>query len=341
MRKPSGGERMERGLIAYYDVGTSNVRIFLLDGEKRLLCTRRRTLGAKDAAIAGSNRPLLEGMKALYDEALAETGWTDGEVEAIYASGMATSPYGIFEIPHYPAPVTAEEFARRGVTPYWESTVFGREIYLISGLKTVGTDVSSTNNTRGEEIEVLGVLPELAARYPGRQTAVILPGSHTHVLLAGQGRLTGILSTFTGELFYALKQDTILAPVLSVESDRPNPVAVALGLENLRRYGFNRALYIGHAMRVFERESPHFRRCYCEAVVSGGVIEALDAYCEERWTECDTAVVVANPYMAELFTLLLAGSRRIRSHSTLTADGERSYALEGLRGILNIREGTK
>ena len=329
---------MAETLTAYYDVGTTNQRLYLLDGDLRLLAARRQALGAKDAAIAGSSLALLRGMRALLDQVLAETGRGEAEVGAVYASGMVTSPYGIREIPHYPAPVTAEEFALRGVTAVEESEVFRRTLYLVSGLKSVGADISSTNNTRGEEIEVLGVLPELAARLPDRQAAVILPGSHTHVLLAGRGQLSGILSTFTGELFHALGRDTILSPVLETPSARPDAGAVELGLENLRKYGFNRALYIGHAMRIFDRETPHFRRCYCEAVVSGGVIQALDAWCAERWTDCDTAFVVANPYMTELFGLLLAGSGRIRRWEALPAAEGESWALEGLRQIIRIRE---
>ena len=329
---------MAGGLTAYFDVGTTNLRLYLLDERLETLAVLRRALGARDAAIAGSRRPLLEGMGEAYRQVLKDAGAADGDVKAVYASGMVTSPYGLREIPHFPAPATAEEFARGGVTPCFEPEVFGRELWLVAGLKTVGADISSPNNTRGEEIETLGVLPELERRFPGRQAAVILPGSHTHVLLAGQGRLEGILSTFTGELFQAIREETVLAPVLETPSDHPDPDAVALGMENLERYGFNRALYIGHAMRVFEEGTPHSRRCYCEAVISGGVIQALDACCRERWSACDAALVVAGPYMAELFGLLLRRSERIRRWESLTPSGEDGFALEGLRRIIRIRE---
>lgn len=329
---------MNRTLTAYYDIGTTNMRLFLLDETLALLDSRRAALGAKDAAVGGGGQTMLLGMKRLYDALLAETGRRDEEVREIYASGMATSPYGICEIPHFLAPVSAEEFACRGVTRWRDETVFHRDIQLVAGLKTLGRDISTTNNTRGEEIEVLGVLPELGRLFPGREVAVILPGSHTHALLAGRGKLLGILSNFTGELFHAIGQDTILAPVLAAESQHPDPDAVRLGMENLRHYGFNRALYIGHAMRVFNEGSAHSRRCYCEAVISGGVIQALDAVCREQWTRCDTALVVANPYMAELFSLLLEQSHAIRRHDQLILADNKSYGLEGLREILRIRK---
>lgn len=329
---------MSGKLTAYYDVGTTNLRLYLLDESLEPLAVRKRALGARDSAIAGTNRPLLEGMEGMYRQALADLGRTDADVEAVYASGMVTSPYGLLEVPHYPAPVTDEEFARRAVTPFFEPERFRRELRLISGLKSVGEDISSTNNTRGEEIEVLGILPELERRFPGQQTAVVLPGSHTHVLLAGRGRLEGILSSFTGELFQAVRSQTVLSPVLETPSDHPDPDAARLGLENLRRYGFNRALYIGHAMRIFGEGTPRFRRCYCEAVISGGVIQALDAVCRERWRDCGAALVAAGPYLAELFSLLLEGSEAIRRWETLIISADRSFALEGLRRIIRIRE---
>lgn len=327
-----------RTLTVYYDIGTTNMRAYLLNEGLELLACLRKALGAKDSAIAGSNRGLLLGMKELYRELLAQTNCRDEEVYRIYASGMATSPYGIAEISHFLAPVTIRDFARYGVTPFREETVFGRELLLISGLRTTGEDISSINNTRGEEIEVLGVLPKLEARFPGKQTAVILPGSHTHVLLAGQGKISGILSNFTGELFYALKENTILSPVLETEAEHPDPEAVRLGLANVQRYGFNRALYIGHAMRIFEDGTPQDRRSYCEAVISGGVITALDAYCRDYWKGCDTAVVVANPHMCELFELLLLGSRLIRVVDSFVLGENESAALEGLRQMIRIRK---
>lgn len=329
---------MSGKLTAYYDVGTTNLRLYLLDEALEPLAVRKQALGARDSAIAGTSHPLLEGMHEMYRRTLASLGRTDADVESIYASGMVTSPYGLLEVPHFPAPVTDEEFARKAVTPFFEPERFRRELRLISGLKSVGEDISTTNNTRGEEIEVLGILPELERRFPGRQTAVILPGSHTHVLLAGRRRLEGILSSFTGELFQAVRGETVLSPVLGAPSDHPDPGAVRLGLKNLRHYGFNRALYIGHAMRVFNEGTPHFRRCYCEAVISGGVIQALDTVCRERWTDCETALIAAEPYLSELFSLLLEGSETIRRWETLEISADRSFALEGLRRIIHIRE---
>ena len=83
---------MKKDHILYFDSGTSNTRAYLLDREFRICDSAKRAVGSKDSAIAGTNRVLIEGMKALYDQVLAANSLTDGDVEAIYASGMVTSP---------------------------------------------------------------------------------------------------------------------------------------------------------------------------------------------------------------------------------------------------------
>ena len=104
-------------------------------------------------------------------------------MEAIYASGMITSPYGLHEIPHIVLPVTLGEFASH-IYCHYERKLFERNIYLVPGIKTVGDDIAFVNNTRGEEIEALGALADLEAMGASKKIALILPGSHTHVILS-------------------------------------------------------------------------------------------------------------------------------------------------------------
>ena len=56
---------MKKEYILYFDSGTSNTRAYLLDREFRICDSAKRAVGSKDSAIAGTNRVLIEGMKAL------------------------------------------------------------------------------------------------------------------------------------------------------------------------------------------------------------------------------------------------------------------------------------
>ena len=208
--------------IIYFDSGTTNSRVYLLDRDYNVKFTAKRPVGSRDSAIEGSNMVLIKALKSLYDEVFKKTDAIEEDVEAIYASGMITSPYGLHEIPHIVLPVTLGEFASH-IYCHYERKLFERNIYLVPGIKTVGDDIAFVNNTRGEEIEALGALADLEAMGASKKIALILPGSHTHVIYVEDGVLTGIISNFTGEVFQALKEETILSPILSLDDPILNP----------------------------------------------------------------------------------------------------------------------
>ena len=156
----------------YFDSGTTNTRIYVMDENFRVIASETRSIGSKDSAIRKSNHPLLWAMKKMYENALEICGLEDRDIEGIYISGMATSPYGIVEIPHREIPIKAEGLAK-AIVPYYEEICFGRTIYLIPGLKTNASEFIYVNNVRGEETELIGALEELKKRNLRGGTAVI------------------------------------------------------------------------------------------------------------------------------------------------------------------------
>lgn len=324
--------------IVYYDSGTSNSRIYLLNREFEVVYTEKKSVGSKDSAAAGDNLVLIQGLYELYRQMLSETGIAESEMDpVIYASGMVTSPYGLKEAPHLMIPASAQDFAE-ALVPFREERVFGRDFLLVRGMKTGGDDIAQINNMRGEEIEIIGTLDELARRYGGRKIALIFPGSHTHTVLVEEGCVKGILSSMTGELFYAMKKDTILAPLLDIPERELDPEMVREGMRNLELYGFNRAVYICHAMRLFNRNTPVQRKSYCEGVLNGGVAKALAFYCGGAWKGCDLAVIVSDPYMFALYSAILSEHPYIREIGHLPISKEKSYAVKGLKMILSARK---
>ena len=319
--------------IIYFDSGTSNTRIYLLDEKLKQVCMKKRPIGSKDSAAAGSNKVLLENLKEMYDEVLAENGVSDCDVKRIFASGMLTTPYGIVEKPHVIIPVTVEQFAKNHPSVY-EGNYFKREIELIPGLKTVGDEISKVNNMRGEEIEIMGAMEYFPESCDGKSVALVMPGSHTHTALIRNKCVEDILSTFSGELFYALKKSTVIAPVLSAKVEHFDREQVLKGYDNLVKYGFNRAIYIVHAMRMFNEGTEAQRVSYAEGVIMGDIINALDQRCEETWVDCETAVIVCTKEIYELFEILFTKSKRIKTLIWLPIDDQTSYAVEGLRQII-------
>lgn len=327
---------MEKYMV-YYDSGTSNSRIYLLDRECRILYTEKKNIGSKDSAAAGSNLVLINGLYELFRNMLEQTGTAEEDLNPVfYASGLVTCPYGFKEIPHQVLPVSVEDFAA-SLELFYEDKVFHRKFLLVPGLKTVGEDIALVNNMRGEEIEIIGTLDELEKCYGKRKIALVFPGSHTHTVLVEDGSVNGILSNMTGELYYAMKTDTILAPLLDIPDRRLDVRMVKEGMTNLERYGFNRAVYICHAMRMFNRNTPAERRSYCEGVLNGGFAKALAWYCANEWQGCDLAVIVSDSYMFELYSAVLADHPYIREIGHLAISRDKSYAVEGLKKLLAIR----
>ena len=319
----------------YYDSGTTNSRAYLLDEKFNVVSLKKKNIGSKDSAIAGSNRVLIEGLYELYRAVLEEAGLEDGDIAEIYASGMITTPYGLHEVPHLIVPLSVKEFADK-VYPFFEETMFKRTIYLVPGLKTLNEDFSFAGNMRGEEIEILGTLDELS-EMGIRNAALMMPGSHTHIARIKNDTVEDILSNIAGELFYALQKETILSPIIDREPMPLEEHMVKMAVENLERFGFNRALYIVHAMRIMDKYTEAERYSYCEGVVNGGLRQSLEYYLENIWKDCDTLVLVSNSFMHELFSMIFDGSSCVKNLVWLPTDRDKCYAVQGLRKIIESK----
>ena len=180
-------------------------------------------------------------------------------------------------------------------------------------------------------------LEELKAERDVENVVMLMPGSHTHGIYIQGDQITGIISNFTGELFYALKQDTILSPVLTSDNLELDEAMVRKGIENLERFGFNRALYICHAMRIFEQGTPQQRLSYGESVIMGGVRQSLEYYCEHFWKECRTVALVSDEFMYRLFSMILEGSRYIDRIIWMPISDGKSYGVSGLKKIVSLK----
>ena len=327
---------MKSNAIMYFDSGTSNTRVYLLDEDFEIRYVAKKAVGSKDSAIAGNNRVLIDGMKMLYDEVLAANALAEDDIGAIYASGMVTSPYGLKEVPHLSIPLSVQDFANN-LYCFHEDTRFNRDIYLVPGLKTHSDDFSFVNNMRGEEIEIIGAVEALKSTTDIHDVALVMPGSHTHVTYIQGDEITGIVSNFTGELFHALKKETILSPLLNPENTTLDREMVHKGIENLKRFGFNRALYICHAMRIFSHGTPEQRFSYGESVINGGVRESLEYHCQNFWPNCRTVAVVSDAFMYELFSLIFEGSEFIDKVIWMPISDTKSYAVSGLKKIISLK----
>ena len=251
----------------YFDSGTTNTRVYIVDGAGRVVFKTEKAVGSKDAALANDRSLLARELYALYVSMLAEKGLSDADIRNVWMSGMVSCPSGIVEIPHICVPAGIQKLAE-SVCAYDENRFFKRTILFIPGVKSVPfeteitfSNVDAINNMRGEETEIMGIMSRITVP----DTCVfILPGSHTQIAVVKNYEITNIVSTITGELFKAIKSGTILSASLEGISSGIDASMVRLG-------------YITRALHLFTESTDGDRRSYLEGVLNGGVLQALHA----------------------------------------------------------------
>ncbi len=265
----------------YFDSGTTNTRVYFINEKGEIIYRNHKQVGSKDASVTGDKTLLPRELNKLYNDGLNLLEIKDKDVESIWMSGMITSPNGIVEVPHIGIPVDTKKLSQ-SVYKYFEKDFFMREINFIPGIKSVkdGTtitveNVDQINNMRGEETEICGIINQNLLETG--TSVLIMPGSHTQIAVVEDGKIVNIISTITGELFNALKTQTILSASLSGTPSAIDTDMVKTGYKNLEKYGFNRAIYIDRSLLLFTDADTNQRFSYLEGVLNGGVLQSIKA----------------------------------------------------------------
>lgn len=326
--------------IVYINLGTSNARIYLIRNYE-VVYGDKMNIGSKDVSINGDNGILIRTLKKMYDKLLDENKITDSEIFSIYASGMITSPYGLVEISHQSTPLSLNKLAEN-IHTHYEDKLFERNIHLIRGVKTITENfdvdsysISNVNNMRGEEIEILGIISKLPSEITGN-SVIILPGSHTHIAYVKEGSLNDILSTFSGELYFALSESTILSGSLKTDNQALDNDMVSWGYESLEKYGISRALYMAHAMKIFEANSNLMRKSFLEGVITGGVVQALLENIDSKWIDVRNIVIAGNIRISSAYEIILQKTRKNLNISIAEPEPNIGFAAEGMIEILRM-----
>lgn len=318
----------------YFDSGTSNSRAYLLKDDN-IIDKGKREIGSKDVSVAGSNSILLEGLKLLFDQMLERNNLSDKVIKNIYASGMVTSPFGIKKVPHLSTPLSREKL-RNNVYNYFESEFFNREIKLIRGVKTVPEDFNvnrenftSVNNMRGEEIEIFGMLAEVDS-YISKDCCIFLPGSHTHIAKIKNSIMEDIISTFSGELFNAIKKETILSDSIDLSLMDYDKEMILKGAEIVDECGLNRALYLVNTMQIFTDMTRKEKTSFLEGVLTGQIIKIF----KKKWSAANNIIITADKRMLQVYQVLLENECRSKNIISLVRGEGTSFAVRGFINLL-------
>jgi len=238
------------------DTGTTNTRVILWDKEEKMIATSKSEIGVRCTAIDGNNSRLKTAVKDCLEKVLADASAQWDDVETVVASGMITSNVGLVEIPHTVAPAGKKELAE-AVREVTIPEVCPLPIRFVPGVKNSGAPVTTENFEamdimRGEEVETIALLHQFPA---GREYLIVLPGSHNKFVSTDrEGRITGCLTSISGELLSALTNDTILADATDrkfVTPEEYDREMMLLGYRTAKETGIGRACFSCRILNQF------------------------------------------------------------------------------------------
>lgn len=329
----------------YFDSGTTNTRLYMIEAG-RVLKKYEEKIGTLDNVTSGDSKTLLRGLYRMYQELLQACSLKDDEVHEIYMSGMATSANGVYEVDYLPVPMGRERYKR--CISFRKMPLFQREIGFLTGLidcpyakihKRIPGDINNVqlfHNVRGEEIELFGIITMNPHFFHGKSAAVIMPGSHTHILYVEDCIIKGITSCMGGELFAALAGHTILRASVDKMPQNIYEDAVKTGYRMVKMYGVNRAIYMTRAMELFTDESREVRNSYLEGVVNGGIITALLEHTRDK--KLDYILIAGAHFYHRIFLSLLNEEGCEIPGVGIAPAAEKSFALAGFISIMKEDE---
>ncbi len=296
--------------IITIDAGTTNTRAVLFDQDRNMKGMKKREIGVRNTAIDGNNAKLKAAVKECIDELLADEGIGFDDVMMILASGMITSNVGLVEIPHLIAPAGINELAA-GVTPVVLEDVCPLPIHFIPGIKNTGAAITLENYEkmdimRGEEAESMAMIDGLPK---GKPILLVLPGSHTKfVAIDDTGRITGCLTSITGELLSVITNNTIIADAVGhhfVEEGTYDKELLLTGYENAKRTGLGRACFSCRILNQFSIPEKERLANYILGAVLQSDVAAIKNSDAVRATS-DTLMIVAgkNPLRQAICDIL-------------------------------------
>lgn len=239
------------------DWGSSSVRAYRLDLAGAVVAQRRSDQGVLNCAIE-------------FPRVLADLigDWDDAD---IVLCGMIGSRSGWVEVPYLDCPAGSAELAT-ALTRLDSPDFPGRTLWFVPGL----ADLSSTgvpDVMRGEETPLCALLETLGSG----DHVVCLPGTHSKWATLRDGRIHGIATAMTGEVYAVLRKHSILGKLMSEEDTRFDAYAFDAGLQRSGKPGgLLHHLFGVRTTGLFDRFSSAALPWYLSGLLIGHEIRASE-----------------------------------------------------------------
>lgn len=177
------------------DWGTSNLRLWVMSGDDRVL--------ARIEDPRGMSALSSDGFEPVLRECLAPWLGTGRRLAAV-ACGMVGARQGWVEAPYLPTPGQPVDMARLRLAPVSSDDL---DVTILPGM----AQAEPADVMRGEETQVAGHL----AAEPQFDGLICLPGTHTKWVRCRNGRVERFRTCMTGELFALLAGQSVLRHALA------------------------------------------------------------------------------------------------------------------------------
>ena len=300
-----------KSYIITIDTGTTNTRTFLWDENRNMIAGKKAEVGVRNTAIDGNNDRLKKAVHDCLERLLENNNLTYNNISRVMACGMITSNVGLVEVPHVTAPAGLKELAQQAKSILLED-VCPLPILFIPGVKNGLPDINMENFAvmdimRGEEVESIAIMDHFPKDKP---YLLVLPGSHTKfVSVDKEGKMTGCLTTITGELLASITNDTIIADAVGRqfvnEADYDREMMLK-GFVTSRDTGIGHACFSARILNMFVEKDKMKLANYILGVALQNDITAIKNS-KALETDQNTTVIVSgkNPLRQAIIDILI------------------------------------
>ncbi len=294
--------------FAVIDCGTTNSRIYVLDGDYRTTAVGAKKVGVKDT-VGGGARVLRDGLSELFLDTIRGAGLKVGDIRLAVAFGMITSELGLMEIPHLWAPAGLEELVK-SVKVVRDPKVFPPDVPVafIRGIKNrfesdaTVRDLRRLDFLRGEESQIMGLLhlcPDLRPPF-----TVVVFSSHTkYIRVTEDCKIAGSLTTLSGQLYEAIVSNSAVGKSVVGESwAQFDPEIADLALEVVHSAGFLRATLMPRFMDVLLGQPASANRLFLTAAIVADDMRSIHEFPLVGFDDCPDYVLLGHEDRCRCFT---------------------------------------
>lgn len=300
------------------DGGTTNTRLRLVVNH-RIVDTVKAAVGAR----AGIQDRLLlrQTIRDGIRELLSRNQKEEEDITRILASGMITSEFGLVNLPHIQAPAGLKELHETLQEVVLED-ITSIPFVFVRGVKTQCSNLDEADMMRGEETEVMGI-------WEGKESTIILPGSHSKILqVDSMGRIVAFQTMLTGEMIAALSEGTILKDAVALGEYECNKEYLLQGYHMCHERGINTALFKVRVLKnLFGKNASEVYHFYMGVILC----QEIDAVMKQHPKEI---VIGGKGVIREAMAVLLKALSEAEIH---TIPDERAESASAL-GIVKIYE---